>query len=143
MKNLGTKKNILRILLSYLLLVGIFVSYALISSCPTGQYCNKTIGGFLGLVIVILAPLLIVLPFSLVTYKMRDEVFEHWRNFSLWYIPTLIVLTQIVVNGESAGGGFGGVVSSWFMGILILFLVIIYILTSITLIVKKRAEFKK
>jgi hypothetical protein len=41
---------------------------------------------------------------SLLTYKMRDEVFRTWLHFAYWWIPLSIILTLITPNGS---GGWG------------------------------------
>ncbi|MHB8710383.1 MAG: hypothetical protein ACYC6X_02425 [Minisyncoccota bacterium] len=42
--------------------------------------------------------------FSLITYKMRDEVFRAWLHFAYWWVPLTIFLTLITPNGH---GGWG------------------------------------
>ena len=32
-----------------------------------------------------------IFPLSLLTYKMRDEVFEHWMRFAIWTAPVVII----------------------------------------------------
>jgi len=53
----------------------------------------------------LLAPLILLVPFSLLTYKMREEVFRAWLHFAYWWIPLSIVLTLLASGGS--GGGFG------------------------------------
>lgn len=36
-------------------------------------------------IITILFPFLML--FSIITYKMKNEIFDAWRNFSTWFIP--------------------------------------------------------
>ena len=50
-----------------------------------------------------LLPLLLL--FSIITYKMREEVFRSWIRFAYWWIP--ISLFLIYLAGGSSGGGFG------------------------------------
>ena len=47
-------------------------------------------------------PLLIL---SLITYKMRDEVYRAWLRFAYWWIPVSLVF--IYLAGGWSGGGFG------------------------------------
>ena len=47
-------------------------------------------------------PLLVL---SLITYKMRDEVFRAWLRFAYWWIPVSLVF--IYLAGGWSGGGFG------------------------------------
>lgn len=142
MKNLLTKHGILAVSGAYIFFLGILYGISLVMPCPEGPLCNREIGNMLSLAIFSLSPLLLLLPFSIVTYKMRDEVFEYWRNFSLWYLPVLIIFALMLTNGGH-GGDFAGVVSGWFNGVVILVLAVIYALISICLIIKKRADFKK
>lgn len=39
--------------------------------------------------------------FSLITYKMRDQVFHTWRNFALFWIPLSIFF--IAITPEASG----------------------------------------
>jgi hypothetical protein len=51
------------------------------------------LGGFFSLSILLL---------SLITYKMRDEVFRAWWNFARWWVLVIIAVTYLL---ENAGGG--------------------------------------
>lgn len=53
----------------------------------------------------VLVPFILLVPFSLLTYKMRDEVFRSWLHFAYWWVPISIVLTLLA--GGGSGGGFG------------------------------------
>lgn len=39
--------------------------------------------------VTIIFPL--ILFFSILTYRMRDEIFEHWVRFAAWGIPAVII----------------------------------------------------
>lgn len=119
----------------------LFTAFIYPSICPYKSFCWGYIDTINFLTLISL-PLLLMLPFSLITYKMRNEVFEYWRNFSLWYLPAMIVFTLILISGGH-GGDFAGVVSGWFDGVVILALAVIYAFGSFCLILKKRADFKK
>lgn len=57
---------------------------------------------------VLFPAILIFLPtllFSIITYKMREEVFRAWLHFAYWWIP--ISLVFIYLAGGWSGGGFG------------------------------------
>ena len=109
--------------------------------CPHESFCRGYIDTINFLTLLSL-PLLLLFPFSLITYKMRNEVFEYWRNFSLWYLPALVIFV-LILTSSGHGAGFAGVVSGWFNGVVILALAIIYGVISICLIIKKRADLKK
>ncbi|MCX6788116.1 MAG: hypothetical protein NT108_03075 [Candidatus Kaiserbacteria bacterium] len=51
-------------------------------------------------VLVFLTPPLFLL--SLITYRMKDEVFRAWWGFARWWVPVIIVVTLLL---ENAGGG--------------------------------------
>ena len=53
----------------------------------------------------VLLPFFPLFLFSLITYKLRDEVFNSWVHFVYWWIPLSIVLTLIMPDGQ--GGSFG------------------------------------
>lgn len=50
-------------------------------------------------------PLLLL---SLITYKMRDEVFHAWWNFARWWVPVIIITTLLLNKAGGGGGGMGG-----------------------------------
>ncbi len=43
---------------------------------------------------------------SLITYKMKDEVFQAWFRFALWFVP-IIMFFQFVFMNSSGGGSIG------------------------------------
>lgn len=53
----------------------------------------------------VLFPLLGAFPFSLITYKLSDQVFQAWWKFASWYVPLLIALTFLIEWMPKAGGG--------------------------------------
>jgi hypothetical protein len=54
--------------------------------------------------IILLFPIIFL--FSLLTYKLHDEIFRSWLRFAYWWVPLSIVVTLILSVG-SQGGGFG------------------------------------
>ena len=85
----------------------------------------------------------VILFFSLLTYKMRNEIFEYWVKFSRWYIPIYIIFTYIVTNLFSDGQGFASVVRGWFGLVILSFFLIIFSLISLILIISKHLSIKK
>ena len=82
---------------------------------------------------------LFILPFSLITYKMRDDVFAFWLKFSFWGIPVALMSAVVIyfsIGGESPFRG-GGIMFSW------LILYGLYILLSLSLIIYKQLSLKK
>ncbi len=91
------------------------------------DYVNPTVSFF--------APLLVVFPFSLITYKMREEVFEAWRDFSYWWIPLSIFLVLITPEGNS-------VIMSWGKEIPAIGMSALYVLISVIIIMYKYRSLK-
>lgn len=94
MKTLVTKKNILILSLFgtiFLVLLGMLG----IESC----YRNTTCKMFRDLLsFESLSSSILFLPlflFSLITYKMRDEIFEIWVKFALWWAGATIILVLL------------------------------------------------
>ncbi|MCR4306712.1 MAG: hypothetical protein NUV42_01960 [Candidatus Yonathbacteria bacterium] len=65
--------------------------------CSTNT-CYSTIETYFTLSFLLIPVLLL----SLITYKMRDEVFRAWWNFARWWVPVIIITTLLL---ENAGGG--------------------------------------
>ncbi len=85
-----------------------------------------------------------ILFFSLLTYRMRDEVFDAWISFAKWFVPVIILITLIIQSGSGGGsGGFSGAVSGWFDAMIIGLLYIIFIIVSLLIIVRKHYSLKK
>lgn len=40
-----------------------------------------------------------ILPFSLITYRMKEDVFKAWIKFAVWWIPMTIILVLISPDG--------------------------------------------
>jgi hypothetical protein len=81
-----------------------------------------------------------VLPFvfllSLITYKMRDEVFQAWWSFARWFVPLIIVVTFLLYrNGESGGAGMTGIGSGVGESFILLVLYVLFIITSLARII--------
>lgn len=109
--------------------------------CYSHNWCQKILDlrGFIGPSLAIFP---IILLFSLITYKMRDEVFNSWKKFSIWYVPIFILLAFIMAN-QSHGGDFSGVVSGWFNTIILLFFLGLFFIISLILIISKHFSSKK
>lgn len=67
-----------------------------------GDFC-RNVYGFL---VYFIFPLPVVLVFSLITYKMKDEVFQAWFRFARWFVP-IIMFFQFVFMNSSGGGSIG------------------------------------
>jgi uncharacterized membrane protein YGL010W len=92
-------------------------------------------------VLYALLPLALIFLLSLITYKMHDEVFRAWWNFSRWMVP-IIVFATIAIQFVPSNRGFFN------MDALIYLLVLaplyaMFILVSFWKIFRKYRELKK
>lgn len=71
--------------------------------------------------------------FSLITYKMKDEVFQAWWSFARWYVPALIVATFLLNNADTGSGYLNAGASLIFLILFILYA--IFVLVSLIKIV--------
>jgi hypothetical protein len=101
-------------------------------------YCDKAVIDFVPEVILqslafILLPLLSLLFLSLITYRMRDEVFRAWWRFARWWVPVIIAATLFLEN--ASGGGTLGMDKDFTIFILSI-LYTVLIITSLVKIVR-------
>jgi hypothetical protein len=67
---------------------------------------NSNCWSILGDAELILLPISsIIFLFSLITYKMRNEIFHAWWNFARWMVP-VIALATIAIQFMPSNGGF-------------------------------------
>jgi hypothetical protein len=59
-------------------------------------------------VFVLLYSIPVLFLLSLLTYKMREEIFHAWWNFARWWVPVIIVVTLLLNSASDGGGGMGG-----------------------------------
>ena len=127
MKKINTKKIVLLSSLSYIIIFGIiFFVTKFCNSSWCRVHDDDPLGMFL-LTFLFFIPIFIL---SLITHKMRDEVFHAWWSFARWWVPVIIFVT-IFLNNVSTGGGtlgmdeiFSGLIYSVLYGILIVVSVI-------------------
>lgn len=96
--------------------------------CYSRVWCNKlweSINLF-GEILFVFIPVLL---FSLITYKMRDEVFQAWWRFARWFVPVIIVVT-FLFNTSHQQSGFGGVAQGAFEFFILAILYTIFIVIS-------------
>lgn len=77
---------------------------------------------------------------SLITYKMREEVFRAWWNFARWMLP-IIILATVLVNLMPSNHGFFNMDALAYLLVLAP-LYAILILVSLWIIVHKYRELK-
>ncbi|MBI2439453.1 MAG: hypothetical protein HYV45_02545 [Candidatus Moranbacteria bacterium] len=99
------KKSVLFISFAYIVYSIILVLVSINCQSHT-DWCNIREDDPFGRVIFVFMPLFPVFLLSLLTYKMKDEVFQAWFRFSLWFVPIIIVFQYIFMN--SGGGGYIG-----------------------------------
>lgn len=128
-----TKKSVLLIgLIGTLFVLSLFfldtnLCYSSTSCMEIRSFLNNDI-----FALIFLTPPLFIL--SLITYKMKEEVFRTWWNFARWWVPVIIIATLLL---ENAGGGGGWGISSGIFEFAVLWLLyIIFIVTSLVKIVR-------
>lgn len=111
-----TKKNIL--IISSFLTVALFVIETNMRSinsilCSNSHYKCIDLVGDIWVAALIIIP---VIPFSIITYKMRDEIFRSWIRFSYWWIP-LSFLT-VLFSSSSKPANIIGISDQAFFSVL-------------------------
>lgn len=133
-----TKKNVL-----ILSLIGVIVFVVSMYSvdfgvCKDVSYdCRKTVDS----VQTIFSVFLLLFFLSLITYKMRDEIFQAWWGVARWFVPVIIIVT-FFLNTSHQQGGFGGVAQGAFYFAILFILYAIFIITSLVRIVIAWREIK-
>ena len=121
MTNLLAKKRIiLTISALYILSFGIAVMFG--SACYDKQWCQEN----LWFIIETFSPFALVFIFSLVTYRMRQEVFDYWMKFAIWATPLLVLLTYMINGGGSNGLGIESAIGASFDAFLFMILYGLY-----------------
>ena len=99
--------------------------------CVEGGFFSEHIlqlGGFLALSFLIL---------SLITYKMKEEVFQAWWRFARWWVLVIIAVTLFLQNAGGGGGiGISGAVGGAFDALILGILYAILVITSLVKIVR-------
>jgi len=134
---MNTKKNVLRVSISYVIYFAVLWVVAV--TCNGGNWCNIQEDGLLISILYFLFPLSPILLFSLITYKMKDEVFQAWWRFARWWVPVIIGITFLL--GNMSGGGTLGMDKDFTMFILGI-LYIILVVTSLLKIIRAYSQSK-
>lgn len=108
MKNWVTKKNVFIISIFGFVFANIIIFQENINLCSLvdGRYyrdCFFSRWTQNSIAVPILGISVVILLISLITYKLRDEVFYTWLKFSAFAIP--VMLFFIIQSPESAYGG--------------------------------------
>ncbi len=131
-----TKKNVLIASATYVVFfIVVFLA---------GEYCNSAWCRIhdddpLGLVFFIFLPLLPTFLLSLITYKMRDEVFRAWWGFARWWV-LVIVATMLFLENAGGGGTLG--MNKDFTVFILGILYAILVLTSLFKIIRAYSQSK-
>jgi len=125
-----TKRNVLflGIIGSVLSLVPVIINQ--ISSCYQKNwfFCRDSYE----IIAVSLLPLLPLFLLSLITYRMRDDVFRAWWGFARWWVLVIVAATFFLENAGGGGGiGISGAVSSGFSILILGILYAIFIIVSL------------
>lgn len=133
---MNTKKNVLRISSVYIFYFAVLLLVS--STCNGSNWCSIQEDDIFGLILFSFAPLAPLFLFSVITYRMKDEVFRAWWGFARWWVPVIIVATLLLENTGDGGGGIGisGAVSSGFDALILIILYSILIITSLVKIVR-------
>lgn len=102
MKKMNMKKIVLKISSAYIAYSAVLL---LLSALCHSDWCDISEDGLFGLILFSFAPLLLLFLFSLITYKMRDEVFHEWWNFARWWVP-IIIFTTLCIENIGIGGRY-------------------------------------
>lgn len=129
-----TKKSILFESSSLFLISSVLIGIARSEVCYYNHACNSffyRVGDF---GIFLFLPLLI-LPFSLITYKLSAPVFVSWRNFAIFAIPVVVAITIPLVMYDTSSG-FGGLIEEQIILLTLATLYTLYFLTSLIIIIR-------
>jgi len=97
-----TKKNIL--LISSVYIVFLIAVFLFGGKCYDNQWCHVNLNDILNSTATLFLPFLPLFLFSLITYKMKEQVFNSWIKFTIWFVPLTIFLTFITPDSS---GSFG------------------------------------
>jgi len=101
--------------------------------CVKSNYDCRTISD---LIQNILGVFPFVLFFSIITYKMREEVFQAWWQFARWFVPVIIVATWLINSqGGGNGSGIAGAIGKGFDNLVLGIFYAIFVITSVVKIV--------
>lgn len=129
-----TKKSVFCLSFVYILYAVVLI--AISTNCTTSRsWCNFREDDPLGMGLFIFMSLLPVFFLSLLTYKMKEEVFQAWWRFSRWFVPIIVMVTFFlsVAPGQS---GFAAVAAQSFNFLILAILYITFILISLIKIVR-------
>ena len=108
--------------------------------CYSDELCRSvrhTLGGYDWLEVTILFPLIFL--FSLITYRMKEEVFQSWFKFAVWYVPAIVIGYLLYPGGgNNSLGVVSGAYGDMFDMLIYIVAVSIFVIVSIVRILKAR-----
>ncbi len=141
-----TKRNTIIFSLACALFFGLFILFVrqLAGLCQSDGWCDLE-GPLVSAFLTMLTAGIMTFPFSLVTYRMNDLVFIAWRNFALWWIPLMAVVSFLLVAAqkETSGLGIAGAYEQSFILLILASLYVIFVLVSTIIIFWKWYSLRK
>ena len=106
------------------------------SFCAHYTTCDKYFDPihFVAQLLIIALPTLLI---SLLTYKMREEVFRAWMIFAIWWVPLTILLTLAGSSQQSQSLPFPSE-----KGIIDIGMTLVFTIVSVIIILMKRSSLK-
>lgn len=111
-----------------------FFAIILTSFICESSWCRIRDDDFFGIVFFVFLPFLLVFLFSIITYRMRDEIFRAWWNFAVWFVPIIVIVT-FLQNIEHQQSGFAGVAQGSFETLILIIFYTIFIIVSLARII--------
>ena len=112
---------------------GLFIAFVLALLYGYCGLFNDICREAYGSVIYLFSAFIPVFLLSLITYKMKEEVFRAWWNFARWFVPIIIVVTYLLNNAPTGGSLNAG---QDFIFLVLFILYSIFIITSLVKIIR-------
>lgn len=115
--------------LSFIFLQTVKVSQICTENGVRDWTCTEYLGIFKALLLyasVLILPLFITLP-------LKSSVFEAWKKFAVWAVPSVIFVVTAISFVET-GGGIGGMVEQRMLAAAIIGLYVAYTIASVVII---------
>lgn len=127
-----SKKNALLITLVGTLLFSASMYPVGLGLCDRGDYDCRIISEVMQLTTGIFPAVFLL---SLITYRMREEVFRAWWGVAKWFVPVIIAATFLFNMPGTSGLGMSGAYADTFSVLILGLLYTIFIITSIIKII--------
>lgn len=97
------------------------------------KYCDNTM--------LALMPFCLALLFVLITYPMKEQVFQKWIRFAIWYVPLLAIATPLLPT-SIPGSFISGFYQGTFNALALIVLYSVFVIVSILRIVQAYSKTK-